>query len=363
MAGANVVNFPEEYIGLVMGFLLLFYGLSGVIYSQIYAAFYKGDIGGFLLFLVISIAIINTLGAIYVEKIPISFKMELVDVSSGIRASEPLDSLASPLHLLPSSQLSSSIPSPKSMDSANEGTSLLTDKFSMTPKEMLISPLFWLYALATILQQGLTYMANVNAIIQASMGPGTSAIILTSQTALHVTILSASQSAGSIIFGIGTDWVAKYKWDRSVLLVVAEILLLAPLLGLGLLSDFSIATSTPFLVICSGLIGLGWGAGGALFPTLTRSLFGTKYYGTASAFVMVGVPIGIFSSNTIFGSLYDQELARQNSRGGASDFCYGSSCFRVAFIATSAIQGLTLLASVGLFFASTHILKHRSKTL
>ncbi len=144
---------------------------------------------------------------------------------------------------------------------------------------------------------------------------------------------------------------------------MAEILLLAPLLGLGLLNDFSIATSTPFLDICSVLIGLGWGAAGTLLPTLTLSLFGTKYYGTASAFLMVGVPIGIFSSNTIFGSSYDQELARQNSLGGASEFCYGSSCFRVAFIATSAIQGLALLASVGLFFASTHILKHRSKTL
>jgi hypothetical protein len=76
---------------------------------------------------------------------------------------------------------------------------------------------------------------------------------------------------------------------------------------------------------------------------------------------MVGVPIGIFSFNTIFGSLYDAQLKKQVSQGGPIDNCYGNDCFKVAFIATTAVQTFTLISSIVLVHYSLN--KTKSITL
>ncbi|KAJ3334612.1 hypothetical protein HDU91_002640, partial [Kappamyces sp. JEL0680] len=223
MVGANAVNFPEEYTGLVMGFLLLFYGLSGVIYSQIYASLYTGDITGFLFFILLSVVVINIVSTIYVQQLPWSkpglvLPLEYVQPVSPGPAPDP-ESASGPPRPRPFLESPESSLSNLRQKSATE-TSALLGETSMTPKQMLVSSTFWLYALSTILQQGLTYMVNISAIIQASYGQGTSASQVAAQTALHVTVLSASQSAGRFVFGAGSDWVAKRRWDRSILLVV-----------------------------------------------------------------------------------------------------------------------------------------------
>ncbi|KAJ3021045.1 UNVERIFIED_CONTAM: hypothetical protein HDU68_009857 [Siphonaria sp. JEL0065] len=57
--GQNVKNFATKSSGKVVGILLLFYGLSGVIYSQMYSAFYLNNTSGYLLFLTLTVAIVN----------------------------------------------------------------------------------------------------------------------------------------------------------------------------------------------------------------------------------------------------------------------------------------------------------------
>lgn len=392
--GTSTANFDESIVGLIGGILLLFYGIAGVLYSVVFKALYTSNVEGFLLFILLTVLIVNFCAIAVLQKIPPTGSVEeQVDTKLGpssennqriiIATSEPIYSETYELVTPPSSSSSAPPRSPQSPDDQihaalltthgdttenNERKRLLSLKTdglspsptpiktptaaSMTPRQMLTSSLFWSYAIATILQQGLTYQVNINAIIQTSLGPSASIETGTELTAVHVTLISAFQSIGRFIFGAGSDVLANHGVERSILLVVANLLLFIPPLLLACTQDFSSITKGAMLYFCSILVGLGWGAGGGLFPTLTRSLFGAKYYGTASAFVMVGVPIGIFSFNGLFGALYDAQLQKQASAGGSLDYCYGNDCFKVAFIATTVVQTFTLVSAILLVYYS-----------
>lgn len=61
------MNFPSHFGNMVVGFLIIFYGLSSTFYSQIYSNFYAGksaevSTGAFLLFLALSVLVINGAG-------------------------------------------------------------------------------------------------------------------------------------------------------------------------------------------------------------------------------------------------------------------------------------------------------------
>lgn len=354
VCGANSSNFDESKVGLVLGSLLIFYGLSGVIFSQIFAALFVGKIEAFLLFLIIVVFVVNFLATLIMYQENSRFK-ELPKELVQVNESRPLLD-ESPVGISPIIQsevvLSQDIQTAVCLNTVAipiefpSKTPIRPDT-SMTPRQIIFSTIFWTYALSTICQQGLSYMANINNIIRSAEGPDSTSII--ALTTLHVTYYSSAQSVARFLFAFGSDYITKYKMNRAALLVVAEVLLLIPPLILSFF-DYSNLTKGPTLTICSILVGAGWGAGGGLYPTMTRSLFGTKYYGTASSFVLLGVPIGIFVSNTIFGRLYDMQLAIQSSNGGPTDFCYGTNCFRVAFISTSAIQSLSLLTAMILYY-------------
>ncbi|KAJ3411681.1 hypothetical protein HDV05_001842 [Chytridiales sp. JEL 0842] len=57
--GFNLTRFGTRHMGKVTAILLLFYGLSGIFYAQVYAGFYKGNTGGYLLFVALSAGAIN----------------------------------------------------------------------------------------------------------------------------------------------------------------------------------------------------------------------------------------------------------------------------------------------------------------
>jgi MFS family permease len=326
--GANAHNFDQRILGIITGILLLFYGFSGTIYSQIYALWFttpvRSDTDSYLLFTTLSILIINSIGILFVEKMSPNRKISPEPVVQQELATLPI-----------------------TPTSANEETPLFSEEVvSMTPKQILQSKKFWLYAWVCVLGQALTYMANVNAIVRSS-ARGASPEWYISQTTLQVTLCSVSQSIGRLLFGILSDVVARYHIDRTILLLISQVLLLIPPLVLSIV-ELTI-DNTIILSICSVLVGLGFGATGGLFPSLTRTLFGPKYFGSASSFVLAGVPIGIFACNAAFGILYDQELAIQKNLGSTSDFCYGSKCFQGAHIFTASIQFVSLLLSMYLY--------------
>jgi MFS family permease len=356
VCGCIVHNFEARVMGLVMGIVLLFYGISGLVYSMILTHGCGGDLKSFLLVLFLTSLIVNAIGVVTLKRIPIkalepppaeSLRAQLLQPDaitsspagvvdgSPVRLQEVSPSVTSPL--LPNSP---NTPKPKPLD-------------DLTPWQILKSQTFWYYALLCIMQQGLTYMVNINAIVRASYGPSVPVSKMDLATSDHITMLSACQSVGRFSFGAGSDVASKYNIDRTVLLIVAEVLLFAAALIMTVVDDFTVFTSTPLLFVCSFLIGTGWGGGGGLLPPLTKQLFGLKYYGTANGFVMCGVPIGIFAFNYLFGALYGQQLQIQISEGGPTDFCYGGSCFKVALICTCVVQSIVLLLSILLYLKAT----------
>jgi MFS family permease len=247
--GVNVANFDQNIIGAITGILLLFYGFSGTIYSQIYSIWYSTsyngtpDIEGFLLFTTISIFLVNTLGIVLIKRFSPPKKVN-TNIVIRIRGNDFIE--MDPLK----------VPVPEAIALLN-GSRVASIDTSMTPRAILKSKIFWLYAFTCIFSQGLTYMANVNAIIRSS-NENAPKEWYSLQTTLQVTICSVSQSIGRLLFGVLSDIVSSYHYDRSILLVFSQIILFLPPL---ILSFVSLNSENFFVIsICSVLVGLGFGA-------------------------------------------------------------------------------------------------------
>ncbi|KAJ3314147.1 hypothetical protein HDV04_000919 [Boothiomyces sp. JEL0838] len=231
----------------------------------------------------------------------------------------------------------------------NENTQLLNnEEIFMTPLQILTSPKFWIYETLMVLTQGLTFMQNVNIIIRSSASQNANPNDLITGTTLQLTIVSIFQSIGRVGAGTISDIVLAKGIDRSILLIFAQGIIFVGHLLLGV-ADTSLLSLDVYLALCSALIGLGFGGNGALFPLLTRGMFGSKYYGTASSYVMIGVPVGFITSNLIFGLVYDNQLSYQRSTGGPSDYCYGKQCLQTSFIIAIVTQFISFALSILLY--------------
>jgi MFS family permease len=446
-------SYDNKHLGLVSGILLLFYGLSGTIFSNICKLFFSEDVQGFLGFMAITVLLSNSISTIFIRKFepqpkvgisdviiasPITLRassnqtnhkrqydeagtignsrassaqsdtplinFDLIEMTQGKKTGDPVDTQpritcypdhslalsatpllknksrnvgaksndATPHH---SAKSTDSLDTPLIKKSAQEtgGTStteiITRDRIdpnmqiiveegtiiidsSLTPREILMSTTFWMYAFANVFMQGLTYIANVNAIIRSSSPQGMTEENLMQATAFHLTLISISQSCSRLIFGILTDHMAKLRLSRSILFLVAQSILLLPPILLSLLKLENEITNS--LYFCSVFVGIGFGASGGVFPSVMKALFGTKYYGTACSYVLGAVPIGIFASNWTYGYFYDIELKSQQQNGGSSNYCYGSECFRNSFIVTALLQTITVCFAAMMFiFRST----------
>ncbi|KAI8830676.1 major facilitator superfamily domain-containing protein [Chytriomyces cf. hyalinus JEL632] len=438
--GGNIVNFSPQISGRVVGLLLLWYGLSGTIYSQIYYGLYLGKTEGYLLFLTLSVGIVNGICCFITFKVPYENDGKVEDEggpsekgdqgggaiadsagqteverrrSSAFRRKslaklQSQTSIGSIPELLmqssavqrqlsemsltaasrrqskvsqkepgqghhrerapTKSKLMSSItadnieieasletvvlpPIPnRTSESASTGNKEETPDIEsvdvfLSPLDILKSPIFWLYASTFITMQGLTYMTNFLSILEAAEGAASVAENPTSislKNTTHVTVMSVFQALGRVVFSLALDAMATMNWrglDRSWLLLLSNMFVLLPTL---LLASGSSTEAT--LYICSVFTGFGFGGGGACFPALTRDFFGMQFYGTACGFVMAGVPIGIISSNLIFGVFYDKQ-----TEAGAST-CYGSSCYSTSFQILLFIQCIALVCSAALCY-------------
>ncbi|KAH6570095.1 hypothetical protein BASA62_004492 [Batrachochytrium salamandrivorans] len=313
VVGVNMINFPSQKSGITLGILLLFYGLSATIYSQIFAAYYssgsKTDAAGYLLFLTLSLTVVNIVGCLTIfpassahhEYYPLVSTKAVTPLSATafnspedsiqrtesialISSTEPrrYNSLATNDVVTPI-QEQCRLPQPSVPECDLPLETATQPEKSLSPMEILMSKYYWLYAMLSIWQQGMTYISNIDTIIIAISGP---------------------------------------------------------------------TASTESLAPC---IGLGWGSAGAMFPSTIRDLFGTAFYGTACGLVMMGVPIGILVSNLVFGVLYDAALESQpkDPNGIALLECYGSSCFSRSFMIAFAIQAIPVIVSVMMFLLRT----------
>ncbi|KAI9338455.1 major facilitator superfamily domain-containing protein [Obelidium mucronatum] len=339
--GINLHNYSKTpHEGKVVGVLLLFYGLSGTIYSQVYQAFFVGNPTSYLLFLAVSVGVVN-FGCCFA-----TFDSPSVAITTPVNQDKKSTSDTE-------SNKDKSMTAGRNLEDAE------------SPFVMLKSPLFWFFTITLIFMQGLTYMNNFMSILQATIGQiASSNIVETSyKNTTHVTIMSVFQSLGRLTFPLLMDLINSIKKnrqsptsgtkslipliDRSVLLIVTQILVLVPHLILAT----GAFTSESILYFTSAFIAFGFGGNGACFPVLTRDFFGSRFYGTACGFTMAGCSIGIIISNVVYGSFYDSVVVAVVEKGDST--CFGTQCYSKAFAVLTGIECIALLAAVGVVIIRT----------
>ena len=295
--GVNVINFKAKYIGLVTAFLLLSYGMSGSIYSQIFSFFYadigdgKSDIPGYLLFIAISGTVINFICTVFMFSVSRTMENKLLEESKGTSKKEPLlpaaiksseikqnDDFEIPLIDRKAPQTLYSNPDPESANTAVVPTEQTQSEEppdnSLTPGQILMTGVFWLYTITYTVQQGFSYVTNISFIVKAIEGPNADPTWIAKTAADHITLFSVANSAARCLFAILSDIIGdKLGLDRSFLLIIGELIMFIPQLALAIGTD-AIDVGNNVLWMCSLFVGVGWGAGGALFPALTRDFFG-----------------------------------------------------------------------------------------
>ncbi|ORY43738.1 MFS general substrate transporter [Rhizoclosmatium globosum] len=362
----NVKNFgATSYLGMVIGILLLFYGLSGTIYSQVYHGLFLGNTSGFLLFLAVSVAVVNMISTFTFFEAPVPVLVPEAIVVEERPSTETLTEVIRDMEVVEDVRDMSMQGSLQRRRCSNSTITSGADSFlkvtgrsaggvggtvrsrratsqtevSLSPVQILKTPIFWIFSCGYIFMQGLTYISNFLLILQAARGADASASDVAYQNATHMTIISVFQSLGRLFFAVGLDWlppINQWKTDRSALFLVTQVLVLLPsiILACG-------ATSDAWFYFSSICIGFGFGGGGACFPVLTKDYFGTKFYGTACGFVMAAVPLGVLLSNQVFGLFYDKKA---DSAGN----CYSSECYSKAFGVLSGIECIALVACITL---------------
>ncbi|TPX72028.1 hypothetical protein CcCBS67573_g05971 [Chytriomyces confervae] len=340
-----VVNFAGlAYEGVIMGLALLFFSLSPMLLAQIFSSFFAGKVEGYLTFLAVAALVINLLSLLVTfESAPeptVAPELCLpenagnkTDIADEFLISDTTES--SRTYRIPTEgkmaastqdhERRSSVEETDIIDVVREGSLRSTPSITpsklhngsfMTPKEILRAPIFWSFALVFVFIQGFTYNLNFIQILQATLQEP-NAMSLSDQNTRHVTIMSISQSMGRFLAPILLQRVSgSYK---PSLLCIAQVLILAPTVVLA-----QGVSGESLLYFASTCIQFGLGLAMASHLVLTKDFFGTKYYATACAFSIASTPIGILTSNFVFGQLYDREA-------GAGTECLNANCYSKAF--------------------------------
>ncbi|KAF9970716.1 hypothetical protein BGZ73_006545 [Actinomortierella ambigua] len=411
----SMANFPASQSGTVSGVLLAFFGLSATLFSQIKTHLFSGkdeladdpDAGrkgtmatqNYLLFLTIITTVIYVIAALFMVKIKRESPKEVeiedspaassIEVKEGVmsppalsrsttftpsmrngvtrnpdwaHSSSTLDRDATerptPAHVIPGDGLlddaAATPPTTTSvvMHTAKEpwfNPYLVREE--MRPKQLLVESSFWFFVIAQVLQQGFSYINNIDSIVHAILDPfdpNTPARAV-SLTGLNVTLISIGNCLGRLSSGIISDWVInRYRISRSIFFFVSEALILLPLVIMGFSQG---GVTWAALYVCSWLIGATYGATGALFASMTRDFFGDRYYGTNCGMVMVLNGANPFIANAIYGTFYDRAVKNMPSDipHDGPGMCVGVNCYDTSFRVASLVQ-LVCVASAGMLF-------------
>ncbi|KAF9284410.1 hypothetical protein BGZ74_001738 [Mortierella antarctica] len=406
----------------VSGILLAFFGLSATLFSQIKTHLFSGHgevpdpnstLKGtkatqqFLLFLTIITTAIYLIAAVFMVKIK---RPEVKSLDSGSSSVTTVNDTNEKTAANPAQALSRSTTYTPSMTNGREGwngSSTTLDKESgiergthhlpgdnilsetvpassepvvtstapgktwvnpyltsidMKPRAILRESTFWFFVIAQVSQQGFSYINNVDSIVHAILDPNDPSTVtrITSLTGLHVSLISVGNCLGRLASGVISDWVINhYRISRSVFFFGSEVLILIPLAIMGFTSGM---VTMPALVVSSCLIGATYGATGALFASMTRDFFGSKYYGTACGLVMVLNGFNPIIANQIYGIFYDRAAKKMPPTEAGSDSdnhvtCLGNDCYNSSFKIATLLQVVCVVFAGLLFWA--HMRKGR----
>jgi len=195
------------------------------------------------------------------------------------------------------------------------------DRNNLTPKQMLLTPQFWMlwFMYACGAGAGLMVISVAKKIVKAEINSETLAIAA-------VVGLAIGNGGGRIIAGMLSDKLGR-KLTLFLFLVCQAVLILL----LTMTSKVAFLASAPVLIVITALIGANYGSNLALFPSITKDFFGLKNFGMNYGLVFTAWGIGGFMLAKLAGKMYVKS-------GGSFNFAYYTA------------SGLLVAAAIMVFF-------------
>lgn len=182
---------------------------------------------------------------------------------------------------------------------------------------------------------GLVYINNVGTILHTLQLVGEVENLPRLQS-LSVSLLSISNCTGRLLFTATSDWLAKLRKPfRRINWLVASALIVG---SIHLATGYSPAN---YIVICSIVLGLGYGVMFAVAPTMTSVWFGTSQFGSNWGWMNIGPALGGQLLSLLFGVIYDSNLSPVREEDNLCKL--GARCYRLTFQITAS---LCLLAAM-----------------
>lgn len=314
-------NFKERR-GLGIGLPVTFFGLSAFFFSLINHAFFiegkNPDTSGFLKFVGIFTSLLTLVASNFLVKVN---SKQFSEESRLL--SEPVSSYGTCEPIFSNEATRNSSLIAPSLDRSPEQDIGGWDLFSNRDAQMLF------VCILIIGGAGLVYINNVGTILHTLELVGEVENLPRLQS-LSVSLLSISNCSGRLLFTVTSDWLSNLRTPiRRINWLFASALIIA---SIQLATGYSTAS---FIVMCSIVLGFGYGIMFAVAPTMTSVWFGTKHFGSNWGWMNVAPALGGQLLSLLFGAIYDLNLA-----GGIEDgnLCkLGAQCYRLTFQITSTL--------------------------
>lgn len=211
--------------------------------------------------------------------------------------------------------------------------SIIDDKgwVNNATRSFLLDKTMWLFATGVFLVTGPgeAFINNMGSLVLSLTPPTTTSVHI--DPATHVSLIAVSSTAGRIIAGVISDYLAppsshtvrssRPHCSRIVFLLFSgAIFLMAHLL---LASGYIQLHPSKFWIISSS-IGAGYGATFTLAPTVVSVVWGTENFGTNWGMVCMTPALGATVYGVVYASVYDEHA-------GDDGRCFGEGCYARAF--------------------------------
>lgn len=320
----NVRNFSPEHRGKITGILVSAYGLSAAIVSRISQSLFGKDVLGILFFLTLVAGCLPLLGVIFVQ-----LTSENPTLSKSDPKRETLGSLQKPQESNPSDspivgEEHTTLLPPPPRDVAKYG--------EITGIKLAIQFDFILLWFTQFLGcgVGLLFINTVGEIIRSWR-------VTEIEVSTFVIVLSLSNCAGRLLFGLSCDLVKKFRIPPTALLFVC-----LTMLAIGHLLMIFVNTAAG-LMVGTVLTGLSYGGQFAVIPIVLNTFYGDKNYATNVGMQALSVAAGVLLLSLISGKIYDSHA--EIGHDGVPQ-CYGSECWQGTFILTAALAAAAHLLVV-----------------
>jgi MFS family permease len=355
------LNYSSKHRGKVTALLLAAYCIAGAIWSPLYESFYPDDLPGYCVFissvaLVAGAFVVFTTGSAWSPNVPavsnvqtLGKELELVRSSASAHSESSISSSSS----LTSKEVKKEkedfiIDEYGHLRGANgkpkeaDVESLHVISFPSAPPKVLpvlfclsrYSVFFWLEYLPVFVILGTAFaLVNNTALMVDALNtvhdPNTPNVrdVDGSQLIQTIVIVFDVFNAGSrVLGGWMTDILASYGKSRIWVLILASILCI--------IGSISVAYATISNILVGNIIiGLADGLCFAVWPVMTREVFGKSRYGRFYGLLNTAVAAGSLAFNAMASTMYHNAGFSLLGTDGVVRFvCSGTICFQQTFI-------------------------------